>query len=113
MTFQGVLAECGPNTHQERAPEPTGLYCDCDSRRIRDRKRGYDPGSIYVYQQSVPYASNVEGHTNGEDTALKVQVDKVFTHPRIVSRILMQKSALKPEIINTPRGGTIKSRLEE
>lgn len=31
---------------------------------------------------------------------------EMFTHPRIVSRILMKKSTLQPEIISTPRGGT-------
>jgi hypothetical protein len=106
-TFRCVLAECVANTPQERASESLGPYCGCDSRRIPDRTHGYDPGSIYVYQQTVSYASNVKGRPNQEGTALQVQIlEKMFTHPRIVSRILMKKSALQPEIINTPRGGT-------
>lgn len=71
MFYHHVLVECVANTPQARASVSLGPYCCCGSRRIPDRKHGCDPGGIYVYQQTVPYVSNVEGRLIEEGAALQ------------------------------------------
>lgn len=69
--------------------ELRGRGCDAHSTHIRGRMHGCDRGSTWELRLEA-----------GPEIGL------VRTHPRMVSRTLIQKSTPQPEMMKTPSGGT-------
>lgn len=96
MYDDGLHSGCGRSRRPVRAVErheSVGHYRDDHNRRIPNRRRGCVRGSSWEIRLVFEYNGSLDILYN--------------THPRIVSRTLIQKSTPQPAIIKTPRGGTV------